>query len=80
MIGFAGRHAAGGQDEIVVIGDRPYTDIALAKAAGARSILTLTGEATRESLKDIPPAAQPDAVINNLSELSLLLRPNADFY
>jgi NagD protein len=60
-------------DEIMVVGDRPYTDIALAKAAGSIGVLTLTGEATRESLSQIPPASQPDIVINHLGELQQLL-------
>ena len=75
MLGFTIEKHGLKPHEIVVIGDRPHTDIALAKAAGARSVLTLTGEATRESLLDIPAAAYPDAIINNLSELPPLLRP-----
>lgn len=75
MLGFTIEKYGLEPHEIVVIGDRPYTDIALAKAAGARSVLTLTGEATRGSLSEIPAAAYPDAVINDLSELPPLLRP-----
>ncbi len=59
--------------EIMVVGDRPYTDIALAKAAGSVGVLTLTGEATMESLTQVPASCQPDRVIRDLSELERLL-------
>ncbi len=74
MLGFTIEKHGLEPHEIVVVGDRIYTDITLAKAAGARSVLTLTGEATMESLVEIPPAAYPDVVINSLSELPSLLR------
>ena len=75
MLGFPMEKYGLEPHQIVVVGDRPYTDIAMAKAAGAGSVLTLTGEATRDSLDGIPPEAHPDAVINNLIELPALLRP-----
>ncbi|RMA78665.1 HAD superfamily hydrolase (TIGR01450 family) [Umboniibacter marinipuniceus] len=41
-----------GADQILMIGDRLHTDIAMAEAAGLGSLLVLTGEASREDLED----------------------------
>jgi HAD superfamily hydrolase (TIGR01457 family) len=39
------------QDDVVMVGDRLYTDIKLGENAGIDSILVLTGEATEEDVK-----------------------------
>src|SRR5206468_3964715 len=36
--------------EVAVVGDRLYTDIAMAQSAGAVSVLVLTGETKREAI------------------------------
>lgn len=57
--------------QLAMVGDRLYTDIALG-AAGIRTILVLSGEASRE---DIPAApVQPDLVLENVGELLNLLK------
>ena len=62
-------------EHICMIGDRLYTDIALG-AAGITTVLTLSGEA---ALADLPTAAhQPDLVVEDLAELSALLRAALD--
>ena len=59
-------------EEMVMVGDRIYTDMRMARDAGVLGALTLTGEATREEA--IEPATAPDLTINDLSELEDLLK------
>lgn len=59
-------------DEIAIIGDRIYTDVAMAKRAGALGVLTLTGETQRADLEDAEVV--PDLVIEHLGEFSALLQ------
>jgi HAD superfamily hydrolase (TIGR01450 family) len=56
--------------EVAVVGDRLYTDIALARAAGAVSVLVLSGETTREQAGAAQP--RPDFVVENVLELAEL--------
>jgi NagD protein len=58
--------------EVMMVGDRIYTDMRMAREAGVLGVLTLTGEATREEFID--PASTPDLIINDLGELEALLR------
>lgn len=53
-------------EEICVVGDRLYTDIALGKA-GMRTVLVLSGETKLADLDGSP--FQPDLVVENLGEL-----------
>lgn len=58
-------------EELCMVGDRLYTDIALG-ACGCGTVLVLTGESRRE---DLPGAAhQPDLVCESLAELCGELR------
>ena len=52
--------------EIVMVGDRLYTDIALG-GAGLRTVLVLSGEARLEDLPEAPH--QPDLVVQDLADL-----------
>jgi len=54
-------------DEIVVIGDRLYTDIELARNANVNSILVLSGETTKEMLAS--SFINPTYVINSIKDL-----------
>ena len=57
--------------EVAVVGDRLYTDIAMARATGAVGVLVLTGETTRaQAVAASPP---PDVVVENVMELAELL-------
>jgi len=58
--------------EVAMVGDRLYTDVAMAHAAGALGVLVLTGETTKEEAERSSPA--PDLVVNDLEELSDRLR------
>jgi len=59
--------------ELGVVGDRIYTDIAMAHAAGAMGILVLSGEATREQAQAASAAERPDLIVNDVGELAKLL-------
>jgi HAD superfamily hydrolase (TIGR01450 family) len=58
-------------EQIGVVGDRLYTDIAMARTAGAMGILVLTGETTLEQARVAGPP--PDVVVSDVGELASLL-------
>ncbi len=58
-------------NECLVIGDRLETDMAMGRAAGARTALVLTGVTKRNHLAAAP--LQPDFVLENIGELARLL-------
>ncbi len=60
--------------EIAMVGDRLYTDVRMAKAAGAVGVLTLTGETTRADVDNAEECDKPDLVIRDLTELATLLK------
>jgi NagD protein len=58
-------------EELAVVGDRLYTDVAMAHTVGATGIVVLTGETTRaEAEAAIPP---PHLILPSIHELSDLL-------
>lgn len=59
-------------DEIAMAGDRIYTDIAMARNAGALGVLVLTGETTLETALGNDP--QPDITAQSLVEFGELIR------
>jgi NagD protein len=61
-------------EEIAVVGDRLYTDIRMARAAGAVAILTLTGESRAADIDKAPVDERPDLVVADLNQLADLLR------
>ena len=65
------RHTGCREEEIAFVGDRMYTDIAVADGSEATSILVLTGETKREELADYPYA--PDVIAESLETLTGLL-------
>jgi HAD superfamily hydrolase (TIGR01450 family) len=54
--------------ELAMVGDRLYTDMAMARQAGALGILVLSGETTAEQAAAHSPA--PDLVVTGLAELA----------
>jgi HAD superfamily hydrolase (TIGR01450 family) len=56
-------------NECVMIGDRLYTEIRMAKAAGMPSAVVLTGETTGESLAGEPEENLPDYVLERIDEI-----------
>jgi 4-nitrophenyl phosphatase len=59
--------------DAVMIGDSLTTDIAAARAVGARSILMLTGVTTRDAHDAAPTDVQPTAVAADAAELAAIL-------
>jgi HAD superfamily hydrolase (TIGR01450 family) len=64
---FARHHVS--PQEVALVGDRLYTDIRMARDAGAVGVLTLTGETRRDDLASCPEHSRPDLVIENLGDL-----------
>ena len=69
-------------DEIAMVGDRIYTDTAMAHNAGAFGVLTLSGETTLETalavaadaaVNPAPEFYPPDLIIRDIAELADLL-------
>ena len=52
-----------------VVGDRLYTDIAVAEGSSVTSILVLSGESTMEDVEK--SANKPDFIYRDLSEIPL---------
>ncbi|MDD4244584.1 MAG: HAD-IIA family hydrolase [Candidatus Methanomethylophilaceae archaeon] len=61
--------------EVVMVGDRIYTDMRMAENAGTRSVLVLSGEATREDLKE--SGLSPTAVVGSVAEIPALIEKSA---
>jgi len=69
--GILHRHALA-PEQLAMVGDRLYTDMAMARKAGALGVLVLTGEATRAAAERHSPP--PDLVVTGLAELGEQLR------
>ena len=65
------RHGLDAAD-VAVVGDRLYTDMLMARRAGALGVLVLTGESTADDAARADPP--PDLVVPTLAELGVLLR------
>ena len=54
-----------------MVGDRLYTDMAMATRAGVVGVLVLSGEATREDVAALPEGAEqrPSIVVTSVAEL-----------
>jgi HAD superfamily hydrolase (TIGR01450 family) len=59
--------------EVALVGDRLYTDIRMARDAGAVAVLTLTGETKRPDIDICPRDQRPDIVVADLVEFGRLL-------
>jgi HAD superfamily hydrolase (TIGR01450 family) len=59
--------------EVALVGDRLYTDIRMARDAGAVAVLTLSGETKRSDVDTCPEPNRPDLIIEHLGELQQLL-------
>lgn len=61
-------------DEMAMIGDRLYTDIALGQSSGITTVLVLSGESKEADLKESP--FQPDYIFPNLAGVADWLERN----
>lgn len=59
-------------DEILVVGDRIYTDILVGVNAGVDSLMVLSGETTMDDLKNY--SYKPTFILNSIKELPDLLK------
>jgi HAD superfamily hydrolase (TIGR01450 family) len=69
----AARIAGTPASEGIVIGDGLDTDIAAARAVGARSVLMLTGTTSRAQLDALPASLRPDEVAADAADLAAVL-------
>jgi NagD protein len=60
-------------DETAMIGDRLYTDVRMARDAGALAVLTLTGEANAEEAAQVSADQRPDLIVRDLDDFSIQL-------
>lgn len=65
------RHTGCQPQEMAVVGDRLYTDIAVAAGTGVTSILVMSGETTPELLAS--SETKPDLVVENIGVLAEML-------
>lgn len=63
--------------DCLMVGDRLYTDIAMAVDAGVDSALVLTGESTRAMVEDLDPGRRPLLVLDRIDELLVPARRGA---
>ncbi|MBI4399746.1 HAD-IIA family hydrolase [Candidatus Micrarchaeota archaeon] len=61
------------EGEVVFIGDRVDTDVAMAKKVGVVSVLVLSGITKRGELKKLTSALKPDFILNSVNELKSLV-------
>ena len=70
-------------EEIAMVGDRIYTDTAMAHNAGAVGVLVLSGETTLETAEKVAEVARtnpdpefypPDVIVRDIAELGELIR------
>ena len=73
LLAEAARAAGADLSDAVVIGDGLLTDIAAARAVGARSVLMLTGVSTQAQVDELPPAERPMYVVAEANELRTAL-------
>ena len=70
----AAAHAVGREpSEAIMIGDGIGTDLAAARAVGARCVFMLTGVTTRAQIEALPAAEQPTAVVADADGLAAAL-------
>ena len=59
--------------EVALVGDRLYTDIRMARDAGAVAVLTLTGETKLTDIEGCPHSQRPDLVVADLGEFGRMI-------
>ena len=55
--------------DVLMVGDRLGTDIAMARAAGMASALVLTGDSTCEDVAEAAPDQRPDYLVETIDQL-----------
>ena len=63
-------------EEIAIVGDRLYTDIAVADGSPVTSILVLSGESTMEDVEKSD--VKPDVIVDTLENITEILKDNKE--
>ncbi len=61
------------REDMVVFGDRLYTDIALGKKNGMTAVLVYTGETTKEDIAAADEKDRPDFIFDSLADVSKIV-------
>ena len=61
------------RQNMAIIGDRLYTDIALGKASGMLAVLVLTGEASLGEALALPSEKRPDLIFKSVKEMTEMI-------
>ena len=64
------------KNDVAVVGDRLYTDIAIGKRSGVTAILVLTGETSEKDLIGLERDAMPDIVLDDAEALEKTIFSN----
>ncbi len=56
-------------EQCVMVGDRLYTDMVMAREAAVHSILVLSGEAVRKDVDELPNDKMPSLVVESVADL-----------
>ena len=56
-------------EQCVMVGDRLYTDMVMARAAGVNSVLVLSGEASRLDVDALPAHEVPSLIVDSVADL-----------
>jgi len=67
---------AAAKGEVLIVGDRPETDLAMGKAEGWHTALVLTG--VTAEVTDVPAQWRPDLVLGSIAELPDVLEASSD--
>lgn len=62
-----------GPSEVLVVGDRPETDVKMGKKSNCLTALVLTGVTKEVALEHLPEALRPHFVLKNLAEILRLI-------
>lgn len=57
------------KEEIVMVGDRPHTDIRFGRNNGFHTILVLSGETDAQKSKTLPDTDTPDVILQSLNDV-----------
>ena len=68
LLEVAAKRAETPVDELIVVGDRPDSDVLMANRVGARSALILTGVTTAVQIPNLPNEHRPTWVFPDLGE------------
>ena len=61
------------REDMCIVGDRLYTDIAAGTKNGITAMLVLTGKSTRKEAESLPIEDRPDVIVENLAEAGYLI-------